>query len=113
MKSIVFIIDVSPYGTEKAYGALYAAVVCLPSGSAIGLFGDGVYMALAEQESKGLSMPNLADIIYAYPEVRFLAHEPSLSERGLMDKRLIETIELLDENEFIKEITDCDNMIVL
>jgi tRNA 2-thiouridine synthesizing protein C len=109
----MFIIDASPYGTEKAYGALYAAVVCLPSGSAIGLFGDGVYIALAEQETKSLSMPNLADIIYAYPEVRFLAHEPSLSERLLMDKILIETIELLDEDKFIEEIADCDSMIIL
>jgi len=113
MRSTIFVIDVAPYGTEKAYGALYAAVVCLPSGSAVGLYGDGVYLALSGQESKDLSMPNLGDIVYAYPEVRFLAHEPSVAERGLMDKSLIEPIELLDEDEFIREIADCDSMIIL
>jgi tRNA 2-thiouridine synthesizing protein C len=113
MRSTMFIIDVPPYGTEKAYGSLYAAVVCLPSGSAVGLYGDGVYLALAGHDSKELAMPNLADIVYAYPEVRVLAHEPSVAQRGLMASNLIEPVELLDEDEFLKEVAECDSMIIL
>jgi tRNA 2-thiouridine synthesizing protein C len=113
LKSTMFLVDVSPYGTEKAYGVLYAAIVCMASGSAIGLYGDGTYLALAGQNSKSLGMPNLADIIYAYPEVRILAHEPSIVERGLMGKKLIELVELQDEDEFLREVSACDAVITL
>jgi tRNA 2-thiouridine synthesizing protein C len=113
MKSVMFIIDSAPYGTEKAYGALYAAIVCLASGSAIGLYGDGAYLALAGQETREMKLPNLADIVYAYPEVRIMAHEPSLVERGLLDRKLIDLVELQDEDEFFREIEECDNVLIL
>ncbi len=113
MKSVIFLIDSAPYGTEKAYGALHAAIVCLPHSATIGLYGDGAYLALANQDSRLLNAPNLSYFLYAYPEIRMIAHKQSLEERGLLDKNLIELVETLDEAEFFREIKKFDCMMLL
>ena len=109
MRSIFYFLDVAPYGCEKAYGVLNAAAVSIKMEVTIGLYADGVYLALAGQDSMALGLPNLSDTIYAYPEIRIIAHEPSLVKRGLMNQDLIESVELVDEDEFIKQIhiADC------
>ncbi|HOU71186.1 MAG TPA: DsrE family protein [Methanothrix sp.] len=109
MRSIFYLLDVAPYGCEKAYGVLNAAAVSIKMEVTIGLYADGVYLALAGQDSMALGLPNLSDTIYAYPEIRIIAHEPSLAKRGLMNQDLIESVELVDEDEFIKQIhiADC------
>jgi len=109
MRSIFYLLDVAPYGCEKAYGVLNAAAVSIKMEVTIGLYADGVYLALAGQDSMALGLPNLSDTIYAYPEIRIIAHEPSLAKRGLMIQDLIESVELVDEDEFIKQIhiADC------
>jgi tRNA 2-thiouridine synthesizing protein C len=112
MKSVIFLIDAAPYGTEKAYGALHAAIVCLPHSAAIGLYDDGTYLALANQDSRLLEVPNLSYFLYAYPEVRIIAHKQSLEERGLLDKNLIELVEILDGDEFFQEIRDFNFMML-
>ena len=56
---------------------------------------------------------NLSDIVYAYPEIRILAHEPSMAERGLMNQSLIERVELADEDEFMVQIRAADCVILL
>jgi tRNA 2-thiouridine synthesizing protein C len=113
MKSVIFLIDSAPYGTEKAYGALHAAIVCLPHSATIGLYGDGTYLALANQDSKLLDVPNLSNFLYAYPEVRMIAHKQSLEERCLLDKNLIELVDILDEDEFFQAIRSFDCMMLL
>lgn len=113
MKSVIFLIDSAPYGTEKAYGALHAAIVCLPNSATIGLYNDGAYLALANQDSKSLDGPNLSYFLYAYPEVRMIAHRQSLEERALLDKNLIELVEILDEDEFFEEIRNFDCLLLL
>jgi len=113
MRSVFYILDVAPYGSEKAYGVLNAAAVCIKMDVTLGLYADSVYLALVDQDSKALCVPNLSDIIYAYPEIRILAHEPSLAERGLMNQSLIERVELADENEFIEHIQAADCVIML
>jgi tRNA 2-thiouridine synthesizing protein C len=42
-----------------------------------------------------------------------MAHEPSLVERGLLDRKLIDLVELQDEDEFFREIEECDNVLIL
>ena len=79
----------------------------------LGLYADGVYLALAGQDSRDLGVPNLSDIIYAYPEIRILAHEPSMAERGLLNQGLIERVELTDEDVFMDQIRAADCIIVL
>jgi tRNA 2-thiouridine synthesizing protein C len=113
MRSVFYLLDVAPYGNEKAYGLLNAAAVSIKMGVTIGLYADGVYLALGDQDSKALGVPNLSDIVYAYPEIRVLAHEPSLVQRGLLNQALIERVELVDEDIFIEQIRAADCSIAL
>lgn len=113
MKNIFYLLETAPYGSEKAYGALNAAIVSLKMGVTVGLYGDGVYMALAGQDSRALCMPNLSDLIYAYPELKVIAHEPSLLERGLLVEKLIENIELADEADFLAAMESSNSVIIL
>ncbi|MDW7731781.1 MAG: DsrE family protein [Methanolobus sp.] len=113
MKSVFYILDCAPYGSEKAFGVLNAAAVSIGMDVTVGLYGDGVYLALAGQDSKALGVPNHSDILYAYPELRILAHEPSMMERGLLSQDLIERVELADEDKFLKEILMSDMVLFL
>jgi len=110
MKSVFYLLDTVPYGNEKAFGALNAAAVSLSRiDVTLGLYGDGVYLVIAGQDSRKLGLPNLADILYAYGELRVLVHEPSVVERGLFGETFIETLELVDEEDFfeVMESSDC------
>ena len=60
-----------------------------------------------------LGLPNLSDIIYAYPEIQIIAHEPSLAKRGLMNQNLIERVELVDEDIFVEQILAASCLILL
>jgi tRNA 2-thiouridine synthesizing protein C len=113
MRSVFYLLDSAPYGSEKAYGVLNAAAVSIKMDVTLGLYADGVYLALAGQDSVALGVPNLSDIVYAYPEIRILAHEPSMAERGLMNQSLIERVELADEDGFMVQIRAADCVIVL
>ena len=114
IKSVFYLLDTAPYGSEKAFGALNAAVVSLNGMHVtLGLYEDGVYLAVAGQDSKKLGVPNLADILYAYGELRVIAHEPSLVERCLFGETLIETLELTDEEDFFEAMENSDCVILL
>lgn len=113
MKSIFYLLDVAPYGCEKAFGLLNAAVVSTKMNVIVGLYADGVYLALAGQNSNDLGVPNLSDILYAYPEIMVLAHERSIVERGLFDQGLVERVDLVDEEEFFAEILASDSFALL
>ncbi len=113
MRSVFYFLDAAPYGSEKAYGLLNAAAVSIKMTVIVGLYADGVYLALEGQDSRALGVPNLSDIIYAYPEIRFLAHEPSLAERGLLSQSLIERVELVGDEVFLEETMACDSVIAL
>ena len=114
MKSVFYLLDTAPYGSEKAFGALNAAAVSLNGMNVtLGLYGDGVYLAAAGQDSRKLGVPNLADILYAYGELKVIVHEPSLVERDLLGETLIETLELTDEEDFFEAIEDSDCLILL
>ena len=63
MRSVFYLLDDAPYGSEKAYGVLNAAAVSIKMDVTLGLYADGVYLALANQDSRALGVPNLADII--------------------------------------------------
>jgi tRNA 2-thiouridine synthesizing protein C len=85
MRSAFYLLNSAPYGSEKAFGLLNAAAVSLGKMEVtVGLYGDGAYLALRNQYTRGLGVPNLAEILRAYSEIRVLAHEPSVVERGLL-----------------------------
>ncbi|AKB38251.1 Uncharacterized protein involved in the oxidation of intracellular sulfur [Methanosarcina siciliae C2J] len=110
MESVFYLLDAAPYGSEKAFGALNAAAVSLDRiDVTLGLYGDGVYLVAAGQDSTELGLPNLSDILYSYGELKVLVHELSLVERGLFEETLIETIKLVDEEDFLEamESSDC------
>ncbi|MHC1689193.1 MAG: DsrE family protein [Methanothrix sp.] len=113
MRSIFYLLDRAPYGSEKAYGLLNAAAVSIKMDLTLGLYADGVYLALAGQDSRLLATANLSDILYAYPEIKVVAHEPSLLERGLMNQELIELVDLADEDYFLNRMADADGLVVL
>jgi len=113
MRSFFFLLDSAPYGSEKAFGLLNAAAVSSKTDVAVGLYGDGVYLALAGQDSRDLHLPNHSDILYAYPEMRIVAHERSLADRGLMSAGLVERVELMDEEMFLREMLESDSIILL
>jgi tRNA 2-thiouridine synthesizing protein C len=114
MKSVFYLLDTAPYGSEKAFGALNAAAVSLNRMSVVlGLCGDGVYLAVAGQDSRRLGLPNLADILYAYGELRVLVHEPSMLERNLFGETLVETLELADEEDFFEAMENAGCVILL
>ena len=113
MRSVFYLLDVAPYGSEKAYGLLNAAAVSIKMNVTIGLYADGVYLALSGQDSKGLGVPNLSDLLYSYPEIRVIAHEPSIAERDLLNRGLIELVELVDEDVFIEQIEAADCVMIL
>ncbi len=114
MKSVFYLLDTAPYGSEKAFGALNAAVVSLSRmDTTLGLYGDAVYLVIAGQDSRKLGLPNLTDILYAYGELRVLVHEPSLMERGLFGETLVETLELTDEEDFFEAMENSECIILL
>jgi tRNA 2-thiouridine synthesizing protein C len=113
MRSVFYLLDDAPYGSEKAYGVLNAAAVSITMDVTLGLYADGVYLALANQNSRALGVPNLSDIVYAYPEIRVLAHEPSMAERGLLSQALIERVELADKEVFMEQIREAEGFMIL
>lgn len=113
MRSILYLLDVAPYGSEKAYGLLNAAAVSIKMDVTLGLYADGVYLALSGQDSGKLGVPNLADLLYSYPEIRVIAHEPSIVERNLLNQGLIELVELVDEDVFLEQIEAADCLMIL
>jgi tRNA 2-thiouridine synthesizing protein C len=113
MNSIFFLLEVAPYGSEKAYGVLNAAAVSIRMEITLGLYADGVYLALADQDSKKLGVPNLSDLLYSYPEIKVIAHEPSLSQRDLLNQGLIELVELVDDEVFLERMAKADCVIVI
>ncbi len=113
MRSVFYLLNNAPYGSEKAYGVQNLAAVSLKMDVTVGLYADGVYLALAGQDSRHLGVPNDSDIIYAYPEIKVIAHEPSLAERGLLSQCLVESVELMDEGAFMERIKAADCVIML
>jgi tRNA 2-thiouridine synthesizing protein C len=114
MRSVFYLLDTAPYGSEKAFGVLNAAAVSLNGMDVtLGLYGDGVYLAVVGQKSEKLGLPNLEDILYAYGELKVIVHEPSLVERCLFGETFVEILELADEEEFLEEMKNSDFIILL
>jgi len=114
MRSVFYLLDSAPYGSEKAFGLLNAAATSLGEMEVtVKLCGDGAYLALGDQDSKGLGVPNLAEILRAYREMRVIAHEPSLLNRGIFFEGLVETVELVDEESFLEAMEGSDCLILI
>ena len=47
------------------------------------------------------------------PEIRVIAHGPSMEERGLGDMKLIELVRILDDDAFMAELQKFDHVLFL
>jgi len=99
-KSVVLVITKPPYGLEDCFSGLYVAVACLNSNlkCSVIFLGDGVYAALAHQNTEKLSVPSVEDVIYALlPEAKLYVHRNSLLERGIPESKVVKGIELIND----------------
>ncbi len=98
----VLFITKPPYGLEDCFSGLYVAVAFLNSGikCSVVFLGDGVYAALARQNSEKLSVPSVEDVVYVLlSEAKLYAHRESLLERGISESNLIKGVKLISDRE--------------
>ncbi|MBS7287354.1 MAG: DsrE family protein [Candidatus Freyarchaeota archaeon] len=101
-EKIILIITKPPYGLEDCFSGLYVAVACLNSSLRCNVIfiGDGVYAALAQQNTEKLSVPSVEDLIYALlPDAKLYIHKKSLLERGIPESKIIKGIRLVEDEE--------------
>ncbi|MEW6010144.1 MAG: DsrE family protein [Euryarchaeota archaeon] len=103
MDSVLLIIDKAPYGWEDAFSGFYVAIACLNIGlpGDVLLTGDGVYAALEGQDSESnIGFPSVEELTYLiFPEGNVMVHGPSLESRGFTEEDLVESSDLISEEE--------------
>lgn len=102
MDSVLIIIDKGPYGYEDAFSGFFVEIACLNRqlDADIVLIGDGVYAALDEQDPKGIKFPGVGELTYLiFPEGNIFVHDTSLKERGINEDELMETTEVISNEE--------------
>ena len=102
MDSVLIIIDKGPYGYEDAFSGFFVEIACLNRqlDADIILIEDGVYAALDGQNSDGLKFPGVGELTYLiFPEGNIFVYKDSLKERGILEKDLMETVEIIDNKE--------------
>jgi sulfur relay (sulfurtransferase) DsrF/TusC family protein len=102
MESILIIIDKAPYGYEDAFSGFFVEIACLNRqlNSDVILVEDGVYAALDNQDSDGLKFPGVGELTYLiFPEGNIYVHKDSIEERGINESDLMETIDIINDEE--------------
>ena len=106
MDSALIIIDKAPYGWEDAFSAYYVAIACLNRefDADVFLVGDGVYSALENQKSQEtLKFPNMGELAYlVFPEGSIFVHKDSMEKRGIFGEELVESAQIIDDEELFK-----------
>ena len=102
MKSVLIIIDRASYGWEDAFSGFFVEIACLNRhlDSDVILIEDGVYAALDNQNSENIKFPGVGELTYLiFPEGNIFVHKDSLKERGINKSDLIETVEIVNEED--------------
>ncbi|MBI5679330.1 MAG: DsrE family protein [Methanobacterium sp.] len=102
MNSVLIIINKAPYGYEDAFSGFFVEIACLNRQlvADVVLIEDGVYAAIDNQNSEGLKFPGVGELTYLiFPEGNIFVYNNSLKERGIHKEDLMETIEIIDDNE--------------
>jgi sulfur relay (sulfurtransferase) DsrF/TusC family protein len=102
MKSVLIIIDMAPYGFEDAFSGFFVEIACLNRQleSDVILMEDGVYAALDNQNSGGIKFPGVGELTYLiFPEGNIFVHKDSLKDRGINEADLMETADIIDDEE--------------
>ncbi|MGB7789217.1 DsrE family protein [Methanoregula sp.] len=85
---LLILITRTPYGTERAFGAISFAVGCAAKGilTRVIFIEDGVYALTGvhtrENESAFFSLPEIIDVVAGSDNLQFFAFQPSLHRRG-------------------------------
>ena len=107
--SVIFLITRGTYGRfDDAYGAILVANAALAKQQAatLLLMGNGVYLAMKDQEPSDIFLPNNLPEISDFIELggRILVHRGSMEKRGVAKEELLDEIEFLEDNRIIPEI---------
>ncbi len=114
---ILFIVNESPYGSEKAWNALRLATAMLQEveGAQVQLFllSDGVYCALTEHHRPDGST-NIAQMLSTLMEkgAEVLACVTCVDQRGLWATRLLDGVQLGSMVELAKWTAEADRVLV-
>jgi len=114
MKSVLIIIDKAPYGYEDAFSGFFVEIACLNRqlDSDVVLIEDGVYAALDNQNSDGIKFPGVGELTYLiFPEGNIFVHKDSLRDRGLNESDLMETVDIISDEEMYGIIKSKDTLI--
>lgn len=114
MKSVLIIIDKAPYGWEDAFSGFFVEIACLNRqlDSDIILIEDGVYAALDNQSSNGIKYPGVGELTYLiFPEGNILVHKGSVKERGIKSSDLMETVDIINDDDMYALIKSKDAII--
>lgn len=114
MKSVLIIIDKAPYGYEDAFSGFFVEIACLNRelDSDVILIEDGVYAALDNQNSDDIKFPGVGELTYLiFPEGNIFVHKDSLKERGIDESDLMETVDIIDDEEMYGLIKSKENLI--
>lgn len=101
MESVLIIIDKAPYGWEDAFSGFFVEIACLNKQleSDVILMEDGVYAALDNQNSENIKFPCVGELTYLiFPEGSIFVHEDSLKQRGIKEDQLMETVEIISDD---------------
>ncbi len=107
--SVIFLITRGTYGRfDDAYGAILVANAALAKQHAatLMLMGNGVYLAMKDQEPSDIFLPNNLPEISDFIELggRILVHRDSMEKRGVAQDELLEDIEFVEDDGIITEI---------
>ena len=114
MESVLIIIDKAPYGWEDAFSGFFVEIACLNKqlDSDVILMEDGVYAALDNQNSKNIKFPCVGELTYLiFPEGNIFVHEGSLKQRGIKEEQLMETVEIIGDDE-IYDVTKSKDVVI-
>lgn len=107
--SVLFLITRGTYGRfDDAYGAILVANPALAKQQAVTmlLIGNGIYLAMKDQEPSDIFLPNNLPEISDFIELggRILVDRRSMEKRGIGRDELIEDIELIEDGRLVTEI---------
>ncbi len=107
--SVIFLITRGTYGRfDDAYGAILVANAALAKQQAatLMLMGNGVYLAMKDQEPSDIFLPSNLPEISDFIELggHILVHRESMEKRGVDQDELIEDIEIIEDYRIITEI---------
>lgn len=114
MKSVLIIIDRAPYGWEDAFSGFFVEIACLNRqlNSDVILIEDGVYAALDNQNSESIKFPGVGELTYLiFPEGNIFVHEDSINERGINQFDLMETVDIINDEELYKIIRSKESVL--